>query len=117
MAVNSPALPNVGGAIGAWAAPLEFMLVGKEQRDFQTVEVLYPKRARGIRAPLKAQEIAMKPEGERAWRWEAIHCTPSLQLRIDDVVIFAGVRYRVTGKKDYAEYGYLEYEILQDFNA
>jgi hypothetical protein len=109
------ALPDISSAINAWSQKLEFMLVGKEIQDYETVEVLYPKKARGVRQPMKPQDLEMKPAGERAWKWETIHATPSLLLNVDDIVVFDHVRYRVMAKKDYAQYGYVEYDICQDY--
>ena len=112
-----PSFPNLSNAVNAWAQPLKFFLVGKDQRDFMTEEVLYPKIAYGVRQPMKAQQLMMKPEGQRAWKWETIHSRPDLVLNIDDIVVFNEVRYRVMAKKDYSEYGYLEYEIMQDYQT
>jgi hypothetical protein len=95
--------------------PLEFLLVGKKQQNFQTTEVLIRKRAMGMRAPMRDQDLIMKPEGERAWRWQTLHCLPDLILKIDAIVVFEGLRYRVMMKKDYAEYGYIVYHLLQDY--
>lgn len=110
-----PALPNMSGALRGWMQPLEFWYVGKKQKDFKTTEVKIRKKTWGVRTPLTGQQLFLKPEGERAWKWEAIYCLPNLKLNIDDIIVFGTTRYRVMQKNDYGEYGYLEYHIIQDY--
>ena len=110
-----PALPNLESALGAWAQPLTFVEVVKELRDFKEVETYQARKTRGVRSPLRPQELALKPEGQRAWKWEKIHASPTLQLKIDAIIVFNDRRYRVMSKNDYAEYGYVEYDIVEDF--
>jgi hypothetical protein len=114
-AYNKPALPNVASAVDAWSSPLTVIFIGKKQVDFKTEETSHAKRTFGTFAPMKAQQVAMKTEGERAWAWYSLFCSPTLELGTDDVVIIEGVRCRVMGKKNYAQYGYFEYELIQDF--
>lgn len=57
----------------------------------------------------------IKPIGERDWQWESIHAFPTLQLQPDDIITFDDVDYRVMNKSDYKEYGYVVYEIVQDY--
>ena len=108
-------LPNLNPAISAWSQRLEFVLIGKSQEDFKTVETYIPKTVLGVRQPLKAQDIAIKPEGQRAWKWELIHASPSLVLMVGDIIEFSEGRYKVMAKRNYSEYGYMEYEICQGF--
>lgn len=107
----------MSGAVHAWAQRLEFVVVAKEQVNFETVESYLPRKAFGVRYPMRAQELLCKPEGQRAWKWEKIQTSQSLRLEPDDIVIFDHKRYRVMGKNDFSEYGYIEYEIAQDFES
>ena len=110
-------MPNMGMAVAAWMQPLSFVLVGKEIVDHVETETFVTKRTFGVRAPLKPQELAIKPEGQRAWHWEKIHAHPNLALSVDDIIVFGELRYRVMGKSDYAEYGYIEYEICEGYDV
>ncbi len=112
---NNGTLPDMSGTISGWFQNLTMTVVTKSVVNFETVEVLTPTDFMGVRQPLSPQRLAMKPEGQRKWRWEQIHCWPSLALTPDDIIVFQGTRYRVMAKKDYKEYGYLEYEIMEDF--
>lgn len=114
----STSFPNMAGAIKAWMQPLVFVEVCKSQDEqFLTVESYVPRKAFGIRVPLKPQELMFKPEGQRAWKWEQIFSTPSLVLGIDAIIEFEKRRYRVMSKTDYSQYGYVIYDICQDFTA
>jgi hypothetical protein len=117
--MTAAGLPNMMPAVNAWAQTLQFVVVGRESVDFKTVETYSPIKGRGMRVPMTAQQLQIKPEGQRAWKWERIFCSPSIQLEVNDIIIFGlnskETRYRVMAKTDYSEYGYLEYEIVQDF--
>ena len=109
-------LPDVSDVLPDWFQHLTFQLVTKTQQDYETVEVLTTIHTEGVRQPMSAQQLDLKPEGQRAWKWETIHCLPDVKLKVDDIIIFDGVKYRVMQKWNWAEYGYLEYEICQAFN-
>ncbi len=113
------ALPQIGNAVGAWAQTLEFVVVGQEVIDHRVVERFYPRKGRGTRIPLRPQELQAKPEGQRAWRWEQIFTTPSIALDVNDIISFGlpteGTRYRVMSKADYSQFGFIQYEVVQDY--
>lgn len=108
-------LPQVSEALDGWFQTLTFQLVTKSLVDYEIKEVLQPIITKGVRQPFTAQQLAIKPEGQRGWLWETLHCLPNVQLKIDDIVIFNGVRYRVMQKWNWQEYGYCEYHICQGF--
>jgi hypothetical protein len=110
-------LPQMGEVIISWFQPLTFGLVVKAQADYDTVETVQDIETQGVRQPMGAQQLRIKPEGQRSWRWETLHCLPHVQLSNDDIVIFNGVKYRVMSRLDWAEYGYMEYHIAQTFTG
>ena len=85
--------------------------------DFIETETKVAKRVRGVRVPFKAQALSMKPIGERAWKWETIFSSPALILRVGDEIVFGAnqPRYRVMERRDWSEYGYVEYDICQGY--
>lgn len=109
-------LPDVSDVLPDWFQNLTFQLVTKGLVDYEVVEILTTINTQGVRQPMSAQRISIKPEGQRAWKWETIHCLPDVKLNVDDIIIFDGVKYRVMNKWNWAEYGYLEYEICQEYN-
>ena len=59
----------------------------------------------------------MKPEGQRAWKWFSVHADPSLSLTPDEVITYQSTQYRVKGKTDYTGYGYIYYELIEDYTG
>lgn len=108
-------LPNLYGPVRAWGQRISLVVVGREQRDYTTVETFYPTDTYGVIMPLKAEALELKPEGERSWAWSNLFCSPSLALKVGDVIIYQSIRQRVRGKKDYTAYGYIEYELVEDY--
>lgn len=108
-------LPQVGDVLPYWFQPLTFDLVTKSIFNYEVEEIIVTITTQGVRQPMTAQQLSIKPEGQRAWKWETIHCLPDVKLRIDDIIIFNGVRYRVMQRWDWSEYGYLQYEICQAY--
>lgn len=108
-------LPDVSDVLPDWFQKLTFKKVHKVQVDYETVESLETIETEGVRQPMSAQRLELKPEGQRAWRWETIHCLPDVKLKVDDIIIFDNIRYRVMNRWNWSEYGYLEYEICQAF--
>lgn len=113
----NPGLPNLSTAVGAWSSKISFAVVGKRQQDFETVETLIPKTAYGMFQPMRPQLLNIKPEGERSWRWQELYVSPSCELSVDDIVVFDRVRYRVMSKQDFSYYGFVRYELLQDYQT
>jgi len=110
-------LPDVSGALLDWFQSMAFVVLTKSVVNFQNVETKTQTSFRGIWQPFNAQQLRMKPEGERAWRWFMLHADTSLELFPDDVVIYNSLQYRVMEKNDYLHYGYREYHLVEDFTG
>jgi hypothetical protein len=108
-------LPQVGDVIISWFQPLTFDKITKTLVDGETVETSETIETRGVRQPAGAERLKMLPEGQRSWKVQSLWCLPDAVLKNDDIVIFAGVKYRVLQKIDWAQYGYLEYLITETF--
>lgn len=110
-------LPNVNAALGSWQQPMVFGRVTKTTSGYQVVETEEPYSFRGVIQPLAPRQIAYKPEGQRAWTWLMLHADPSLSLNVDDVVSYLGVQTRIMSRKNYTNYGYVYYELVQDWTG
>ena len=108
-------LPNMRDAILEWLRPITFSLVTKSITNFKVTETVTTINTQGVRQPMSPQQLELKPEGQRAWKWQTLHCLPNIQLLVDDIVVFDGIKYRVMQKLDWKEYGYLEYHICEAF--
>ena len=107
-------LPNVGSAIIKWFQPMSFAVVTKTTVNFQIKEVKTTVAFQGVWQPLSAREISYKPENQRQWKWYRCHSDPSLVLNNDDLVTKDSVQYRVKGLWPFDEYGYREYQLVED---
>lgn len=115
---NPGTLPNMADTIMNWFQLLTFEQVTKTvDATFQVQETTTPLQFQGVVQPFTAQQLRMKPEGQRLWKWYGIHALPVLQLSPDDVLIDqSGTHFRVMGKTDFTQYGYVYYETVQDYN-
>jgi hypothetical protein len=110
-------VPDVSGGMTDWFQPMVFTQVQKETDAFQVVETPTNVSFRGVIQPLTGRKLELKPEGQRAWTWLLLHSDPSLTLNVDEVVTYNGVQTRVMARKDFSLYGYVEYELVQDWTG
>jgi hypothetical protein len=108
-------LPNMASAMMDYFVPLTFIKIEKRIENHIAKEIPTEVSFYGVRQPLTPQELFLKPEGQRAWKWEQIFTLPSVILAVDDKITFEGTPYRVMKKADFKEYGYVQYEIAQDY--
>lgn len=113
--LGAATLPNVSGALGGLLQPVTFVKIVKTVVDFKVVETRTEIAGRGVIQPFNDRQLQLKPEGQRAWTWLQMHADASLALDVDDVVTYAGKPTRVMSVKDFGVYGYLEYQLVQDY--
>lgn len=110
-------IPNVNAALTNWMQPMVFGIVTKTTSGFEVVETMHEIEFQGVIQPLTGRRLMLKPEGQRAWTWFWLHADPGLNLQVDSVVIYRGKQTRVMAKKNYTIYGYVEYELVQDWTG
>lgn len=106
-------MPDVSDALWGLVDPIRFRQVSKEPVDYEVVETLgQPVWFDGNLQPIKWQELAVKPEGQRQWKWWTLWCVVELPLDyiLEDSL---GKRYRVMAVRDWSVHGYYEYELAQ----
>jgi hypothetical protein len=114
---NPGTLPDMQGAMLSWFQRLTFTKVVKTVVNHEVEEETTTFEFTGVRQPMSPQQLEMKPEGQRAWKWEMIHAFPDLILKPDEIIVFESVPYRVMKKSDFKEYGYILYEIVEDYRG
>lgn len=114
---NSGTVPDVSGAMLDYFQPMTFGVVTKTVENFQVVETMAEVTFQGVWQPQSARQISYKPEGQRAWEWVMLHAEPSLVLEPDQVVIYLGRQFRVKAQSDYRLYGYIQYELVNDYTG
>lgn len=110
-------VPDVGGGLLDWFQPMVFTRVVKTVTGFQVQETATPVNFRGVIQPFTDRQLLLKPEGQRSWTWLWLHADPVLTLDTDEVVTYNGVQTRVMARKDYTLYGYVEYQLVQDYSG
>lgn len=114
---KSGTVPDVSGALQDYFQPMVFEPLRKTVTGFQVVENGVPINFRGVVQPLSPRALILKPEGQRAWTWLMLHADPSLTINVDDVVNWNGKQTRVMARTDYGLYGYVLYELVQDWTG
>lgn len=115
--VRTGTVPDVSGALFDYFQPMVFTRVVKTTVGFQLVETPTNINFIGVIQPFTPRQLMLKPEGERAWTWFTLHAQPVLTLNVDEVVTWLGKQTRVASRKDHALYGFIEYELVQDWTG
>lgn len=110
-------VPDVSGALQDYYQTLVFTQIVKTVVGFQVVETPNPINFRGTIQPFTKRQLLLKPEGQRAWSWFSCHSDPVLTLKVDDVVLWNGKQTRVMAQTNYGLYGYMVYELVQDWTG
>lgn len=110
-------LPSVQTTITGWFRALVLVRVVKTVVDFETKEARQEVSCRGVIQPFGPRELKMKPEGQRAWNWQMLHTSPDVALKDDEEFTIKGTRYRVMSQQNWSEYGYITYELVQDYHG
>lgn len=110
-------LPSMRETLTGWFRPMILTRVVKKVVDFEMSETREERNCMGVIQPFGPRELKIKPEGERSWNWQMLHTTPDVALRNDEEFTIRGTRYRVMSQKNWTEYGYIAYELVQDYVA
>lgn len=71
----------------------------------------------GVIQPLDPEEIKVKEEGQWSWSWYWFHTKENVDLHTNDVVLYKGHEYKIMAKKDYSDYGHIEYHCIKDWQG
>ena len=113
----TPQLPNMASTIEGWFQDIVIGIITSTVVAGRVVETSNNVSTRGTLQPLNAQQLDLKPEGERNWKWYMLHCQPGLSLQNDDTVTIKGDRYRVMGRWGYDDYGFAMFELVKDYDT
>lgn len=115
---NLSNMPNMSDTLTSWLIPLELEKITQSIIDGDAVQTVTKYNFNGVWQPLRDEQLQFKPEGQRSWEWYWVHAQAGqLNLQTQDKIIFNGKRYKVMSVKDYSLNGYIEYEIIKDYEA
>lgn len=109
-------LPSMRRTITGWFRPLVLGRIIETIKDLQVVQKVTQVKTYGTIQPFSAQQLKLKPEGERSWKWWMLHVLPETQIKLGEYFWYQGSKYRTMSDRNYSEYGYVEYELVQDYN-
>lgn len=109
-------MPQMRNTLSGWEVPLTLVKITQNIVDGDAVKTEQHINFMGVFQPLRDEELQSKPEGQRSWSWYWIHAkSGTLDLKTQDKIIFQDKRYKVMAVKDYGLNGYIEYEIVLDY--
>lgn len=108
-------VPDVSGALKDTFQNIVFTQILKAVDGFQAVEVPTSVSFWGNIQPFKPRDLLLFPEGQRSWTWLRMFAEPGIILNTDDVATWLGKQTRVMSRTDYAQFGYIEYSLVQDW--
>jgi len=106
-------MPDMSDAISGFAEDIQFAVNSKTVVDYEVVESRSSVEwTDGSLQPLPPQELRIKPEGQRTWKWWLMYTTKSLKL--DDILQDNCRRqYRVMEKTDWNAAGFYVYQLTE----
>lgn len=109
-------MPQMSDTLNGWQVPLTLEQIFQDIVEGDKVETTKLISFQGVWQPLRDEELQFKPEGQRSWEWIWIHAVSgSLNLETGDKVIFNQKRYKIMAVKDYSLNGFIEYQLVRDF--
>ena len=109
-------LPQMTNTLNGWEVPLTLKRIKQSIVDGDSVKTEEIINFQGVFQPLRDDQLQFKPEGQRSWSWYWIHAKAgTLNLQTQDKIEFQGTRYKVMSVKDYSLYGYIEYQVIADY--
>ena len=111
------ALPNMSNTLNGWEVAVIADYVYQERNvDGEITDLSKEMRIKGVLQPLKAEEVQLKPEGQRSWAWYQLHVKSNYEtLYTEQVVKINNQGYKVMAVKNYDLYGYIEYHLIKDY--
>ncbi len=111
-------MPQMDTTLYGWEVPLTLQKVYQNVIEGDFTSMTQKIEFKGVWQPLKNEALQLKPEGQRSWEWIWIHAVAgSLNLETADKVIFNNKRYKVVEKKDYSLNGFVEYQLIRDYEG
>lgn len=109
-------MPQLDSTLTGWEVPLTLVKIVQSIEDGELVTTETNISFQGVWQPLREEQLALLPEGQRSWEHIWIHARSSeLNLETADKVKFNSKRYKVISKKDYGLNSFVEYMLIRDY--
>lgn len=111
-------MPQLDSALTGWEVPLALTKMIQSVNDGFVSFTEQTFNFMGVWQPLKDEQLQFLPENQRSWEWIWIHAKAgTLNLQTADKVIFNDKRYKVMAVKDYSLNGFIEYQLVEDYES
>lgn len=112
---NPGTLPQVNGAMRNWFSQITIKILTKSVKEFKAIETAVEVNFLGVWESQPPEMLEIKPEGQRSWDWVNVWCESAMIMNIDDFVVYQDKIYRVMKKTNWSIYGYVQYELVKDY--
>lgn len=112
-------MPKMSAAFAGWFQSITLQVVTQTVgADHFVQQATKSVTFKGTIQPLSPKQIALKPEGQRAWTWLQIHCEgTNLTFQDNDIITYNGQNYKIMATRDYSLNNYIEYHAIQDYQG
>lgn len=107
-------LPNMASVVGSFMQSVKVAIVQSQQIDGKTQKIPLWFDARACVQPM-AENLVVRKEGERSWKWSVIYMQTDKTIETDDVICLFGVSYKVMSKFNWEYYGFVEYQVIETY--
>jgi hypothetical protein len=108
-------VPNQEAVIKGWFRTLVIGFITTKWKDGESKELTATVTVMGHLQPSEPEKLEIDMTGDRSWRFYYLYVDRSLDLDPDDRAIIDGLPYRIIGKKDWKESGFIRYRCHEDY--
>ena len=108
-------IPDVSEAVIQYFQPVTIGIINSIQINGRTQTIIEKYiKTRGVRIA-NDNKVVITRTGERYFATESVYFLGEVILKIDDIFLFNKIQYRVLAIKNWSEYGYNKYSVVQDY--
>jgi len=110
-------MPQMSAAFAGWTQKINLYVITQQIFAALVVESSRRVTVNGVWQPLSPRQIAIKPEGERAWEWIDFHVQGNQTVfDIGNQIKRDGIPYKIMASKDFRLNNYTEYHLIRDYS-
>lgn len=111
-------MPNMWNTLTGWEIPLKIIKITQDIVEGERVDTETSINTLGVWQPLRDEQLQLKPEGQRSWSWYWLHAKANndiMSLQTQDLIKYNDKNYKIMSVKDYSLNGYVEFELIRDY--
>ena len=110
-------IPYIARSVKGWCRLTDVILVTKIVVNHQIQELEEEKQLWLCKKVVHDQAVLRKPTHQREWVWWRLIIVNYPPLKIDDVIIIKGKRYRIGYVRDHSQHGFCKYDAVEDYDG